>query len=63
MSDEIPKSNCVVWDFRLTFMLQIIWLIHPHSTVMFYNIIKWVIGLDAVNEPTTSIGSSGDQCS
>ena len=29
-------------------MSQIIWLIQPHSTVMFYNIIKWVIGLDAV---------------
>ena len=44
ISDEIPKSNCVVWDFGLTFMSQIIWLIQPHSTVMFYNIIKWVIG-------------------
>ena len=63
ISDEIPKSKCVVWDFRLTFMSQIIWLVHPHSTVMFYNMIKWVIGLDTFNESATSVGSSGNQCS
>ena len=49
ISDEIPKSNCVVWDLRLTFISQFIWLIQPHSTVLFYNIMKWVIGLDAVS--------------
>ena len=63
ISDEIPKSKCVVWDFRLTFMSQIIWLVHPHSTVMFYNMIKWVIGFDTFNESATSVGSSGNQCS
>lgn len=63
ISDEIPKSKCVVWDFRLTFMSQIIWLVHPHSTVMFYNMIKWVIWLDTFNESTAIVGSSGNKCS
>ena len=38
VSDKIPKSNCVIWDLHFTFMLQIIRLMQPHSTVMFYNI-------------------------
>ena len=54
-------AYCVVWDLSLTFLSQIIWLIQPHNTVILYNIIKWGFGLNAVNQPKTSMGSSGNQ--
>ena len=41
-------------------MSQIIWLVHPHSTVMFYNMIKWVIGLDTFNESATEFAAQMD---